>query len=252
MDIVPRHLVKLTVGVARRYHRMEVDQRCHTPKGPVLFVANHGFGGVFDLNLLAFAAAYQQVGDRRRVSVLTHAIAWKLGVGRLVNMFDGIPADHDTALRALDSGDHVLVFPGGDIDGFKSWQDRNKIMFDGRTGFARLAIDAGVPIVPVVTAGAGESLFVLSSGRGAARRLGLDRVLRLKTFPVSFSAPWGFNVGLVGLLPYLPLPTKITTTVLPAMQAEEGETAEDFGRRVHAVMDRKLSAMTAKRIPLLG
>ncbi|WP_237341708.1 1-acyl-sn-glycerol-3-phosphate acyltransferase [Williamsia soli] len=222
------------------------------PTGPVLFVANHGFGGVFDLNVLAFAAAYDRLGDRRRVTILTHAIAWKLGVGRLVNMFDGIPADHDAALRALDSGDHVLVFPGGDIDGFKSWRDRNKIMFGGRAGFARLAIDAGVPVVPVVTAGAGESLFVLSSGRSVAQRFGLDKALRLKTFPVSVSLPWGLNVGLVGLLPYLPLPTKITTAVLPAMRAEDGETAEVFSHRVHAVMDRELTAMTADRIPLIG
>ena len=242
----------MTVALARRYHRMEIDQRCHMPEGPVLFVANHGFGGVFDLNVLAFAAAYERLGERRRVSVLTHAIAWKLGVGKLVNMFDGIPADRDTALRALDSGDHVLVFPGGDVDGFKSWRNRNKIMFEGRTGFARLAIDADVPIVPVVTAGAGESLFVLSSGRSAAQRVGLDKVLRLKTFPVTVSVPWGLNAGFVGLLPYLPLPTKITTTVLPAMRAENGENAEVLSRRVHAVMDHELTAMTANRIPLIG
>lgn len=43
------------------------------------------------------------------------------------------------------------------MDAAKSWRDRNGICFAGRTGFARIAIEHGVPIVPVVTAGAGET-----------------------------------------------------------------------------------------------
>jgi hypothetical protein len=37
-----------------------------------------------------------------------------------------------------------------------------------------LAVEAGVPFVPVVTAGAGQSLLVLSDGRRLARALRLD------------------------------------------------------------------------------
>ncbi|WP_238981399.1 1-acyl-sn-glycerol-3-phosphate acyltransferase [Williamsia herbipolensis] len=221
------------------------------PRGPVLFVANHGFGGVFDLNVLAFASAYEQTGDKRRVSILTHQIAWALGLGRVVEKFDATPANHHAAVVALRARRHVLVFPGGDIDGFKSWSDRNRVMFDGRTGFARLATEAGVPIV-LVTAGAGESLFVISGGRRLARLAGLDKLLRLKSFPTSISLPWGLTTGFVGLLPYLPLPTKITTTVLPAMTSRDGESADDYAHRVHEVMERELTAMTENRTPFVG
>jgi 1-acyl-sn-glycerol-3-phosphate acyltransferase len=258
MDAVPRQLVGMSIALARFYHRMETDQRAPTPKGPVLFVANHGFGGVFDLNVLAFASAYEQTGDRRRVTVLTHQIAWTLGLGRLVEWFDATPANHGAAIEALRAGRHVVVFPGGDIDGFKSWSERNQVLFAGRSGFARLAMEADVPIVPVVTAGAGESLFVFSGGRRLARLAGLDKLLRLKSFPMSLSIPWGLhsgrgrNVGLVGLLPYIPLPTKLITTVLPAMAAMEGASAEDYARRVHDVMERELTAMTRDRIPIVG
>ena len=106
--------------------------------------------------------------------------------------------------------------------------------------------------VPVVTAGAGESLFVFSSGERLARAMRLDKLLRVKTAPISVSLPWGFNVGAVGLLPYLPLPTKLVTRVLPAMRPTEGETPSDFAARVQTAMQEALTALTAHRVPLIG
>ncbi|MSX07815.1 MAG: glycerol acyltransferase, partial [Actinobacteria bacterium] len=162
------------------------------------------------------------------------------------------PAGRQTALDAFAEGSSVLVFPGGDVDALKSWRHRNDIVFSGRTGFARLAIEAGVPVVPVVTAGAGESLLVLSSGKRLARALRLDKVLRLKTLPLSVSIPWGVNLGLVGLLPYLPLPTKLGTTVLAPMRPEADETAEEFAVRVHSAMQAELDELTKDRRPVIG
>ncbi|MGU3294707.1 1-acyl-sn-glycerol-3-phosphate acyltransferase [Williamsia sp. M5A3_1d] len=252
MDELPRRIVGVTVAVARLYHRMEARLPEQMPCGPVLFVANHGFGGVFDLNVLAFASVYERLGDRRRVTILTHQIAWTLKLGRIAEKFDATPANHQAAVDALAAGSHVLVFPGGDIDGFKKWSDRNKVLFAGRTGFARVAMEAGVPIVPVVTAGAGESLLVLSQGQRLARLTRLDRLLRVKRVPTSLSIPWGLNIGLVGLLPYLPLPSKIVTTVLPAMWPDDGEPVEHFAARVHGAMDDELKVMTRARTPVIG
>lgn len=252
MDPGARKVIDATIAVGRLYHRITAEQRAPMPDGPVLFVANHGFGGVFDLNVLAFASAYDRVGDSRDVAVLTHQIAWTLGVGPIVERFDAVPAHHASGLRALRSGRHALVFPGGDIDGFKSWTERNKILFAGRTGFARLAMEAGVPIVPVVTAGAGESLVVLDAGRRLARMARLDRLLRVKSLALTVSLPWGINVGLVGLLPYLPLPTKLATTILPPMRPEPGESVADYAHRVHSAMSVELTALTAERLPVIG
>jgi 1-acyl-sn-glycerol-3-phosphate acyltransferase len=145
-----------------------------------------------------------------------------------------------------------VVFPGGDIEAAKSWADRNRIMFGGRSGFARLAIENKVPIVPIVTAGVGESLLVFSRGQRLARALRLDKLLRLKAAPVSVSLPWGFNVGAVGMLPYLPLPAKLHTRILGAITPHEDEDATDLAARVHAEMQRVLSEMTRNRRPLLG
>lgn len=236
----------------RRYHRLEIDTDVTAPSTPVLFVANHGFGGVVDLNVLAVRAALDALALDRPVTILTHQLAWTLGVGRLLEPLGARPAGHDSAVEAFEAGHHVLVFPGGDKDAAKTFADRNRVIFDGRAGFAELAIDQKVPIMPVVTAGAGESLLVLSSGEAIARALRLDKILRLKTFPVSVSLPWGLNVGAVGLLPHFPLPTKLVTRVLAPMTPENGETAEGFAARVEQTMQDTLTALTSGRRPLLG
>jgi hypothetical protein len=66
------------------------------------------------------------------------------------------------------------------------------------------------------------------------------------------SLPFGLSVGAVGMLPYLPLPTKLDTAVLPAMHPQPGETPEQFGDRVEAAMQHRLAEMTKGRRPILG
>lgn len=240
------------VSFVRRYHRLDIDLQTTAPKKPVLFVANHGFGGIFDLNVMAANAALEDLGLDRPVISLTHQLAWTLGVGRIIEHCGARPASVESAVEAFANDNHVLVFPGGDIEAAKSFAHRNEVIFGGRTGFARLAIEQKVPIIPIVTAGAGESLLVLSDGKNLAKKLKLDKLLRIKALPVSLSFPWGLSVGAVGQLPYLPLPTKLRTAVLPPMKPKKGEDAETFAQRVHTAMQDSMTAMTANRMPLLG
>ena len=242
----------LGIEFVRRYNRLSINVAANEVSAPVLFVANHGFGGIFDLNVFATLAAIQELDLERPVTALTHQIAWTLGVGPLIEPLGSRPASRQSAQEAFANGGHVLVLPGGDIEAGKSFVDRDRIMFGGRRGFAKLAMDAGVPIVPIVTAGAGESLLVLSSGQRLARALRLDKTLRIKALPVSVSLPWGVNVGAVGMLPYLPLPAKLDTAVLPAMHPHKNETHEQFGDRVEQAMQVRLTDMTKGRRPILG
>ncbi|MCV7056629.1 1-acyl-sn-glycerol-3-phosphate acyltransferase [Mycolicibacterium gilvum] len=251
-DIAPPGWLAAAIQTYLRvYHRHEIQIDAPVPDQPALFVCNHGFGGVIDLNVAAFVAARQAAGVTRPTTAMVHQIAWTLGVGPLVERFGGTPGSREAAGAAFEAGHNVLVFPGGDVDAGKSWRDRNRITFHG-SGFARLAKAHRVPIVPVVTAGAGESLVVLSNGQTLARTLQLPKFLRVKALPVTLSVPWGLNVGVVGLAPYLPMPTKLVTAVMPAMLPEADESADDFAHRVHGVMQARLDALTARRTPLLG
>ncbi len=240
------------IEFVRRYHRLQVDVEAGALHDPVLFVANHGFGGIVDLNVMAVGAALEDLELDRPVTFLTHQLAWTLGVGPIVEHLGARPASRESAHEAFAAGNHVVVFPGGDLDAAKTFADRNQIVFGGRSGFARLAMAEGVPIVPVVTAGAGESLLVLSDGERLARALRLDKLLRVKALPTSLSLPWGLNTGAVGMLPYLPLPTKLHTRVLAATTARTGEAAEDYAERIHTAMQDALTEMTRNRLPIIG
>ena len=104
-----------SVGAAhlRRYHRHEIAAGGRLPDEPVLFVANHGFGGIGDLNVAATFAALERVAPDRAVTTLTHQLAWTLGTGKLVEAAGARPAGRASAIEAFERGESVLVFPGG-------------------------------------------------------------------------------------------------------------------------------------------
>ena len=89
----------------------------------------------------------------------------------------------------------------------------------------KMAIRAGVPIVPIATVGGPDAMPVLFSGRRIARALRLDRIARLKEFPIALQAPWGLSPA---VLPELPLPTKIRTAFQDPVNFAVGpERADD-------------------------
>ncbi|MGV1037376.1 MAG: 1-acyl-sn-glycerol-3-phosphate acyltransferase [Candidatus Nanopelagicales bacterium] len=246
------------IEAVKRYHRLSVTIDGDLPYEPTMIVGNHGFGGIFDLNVWAMLATLDELAPGRPITFLTHQLAWTLQVGSLIERLGARPASDQTALDSFAQGHHVVVFPGGDFEAAKSFGDRNKVMFGGRSGFARVAIAAGVPVVPVVTAGAGESALVLAQGKRLAKLLRADKLLRVSTLPVSVSIPWGLNVGVVGMLPYLPLPTKLDTRVLAAMRpagvdtAGVAETPDDFAARVERTMQSTMDDLTRNRRLLFG
>ena len=204
-----------------------------------------------DLNALAMFSVQRAAGMRRPITALVHQIAWTLRAGKIAEAMGGRPASGETAEEAFAAGHNVLVFPGGEVDAAKAWRDRNRVRFHGRSGFARLAMDHGVPIVPVVTAGAGESLFVISDGVRIARALQLPRLLRLKALPTSASIRGNqYRRGRSAAISAVA--TKLTTAVMAPMYPEPDESPADFAARVEAAMQARLDALVHNRTPVLG
>lgn len=147
----------------------------------------------------------------------------------------------------------VLVFPGGDYDSYRPTFSENTIDFAGRTGYVRTAVEAGVPIVPMVSIGAQESQLCLMRGDSIARRLDLKRA-RMEILPISFGLPFGFSVIFP---PNLPLPTTIVTQVLDPIDVV-GEFGDDpdvneVDAHVREVMQTAPDQLARKRrFPVLG
>jgi hypothetical protein len=83
---------------------------------PTMFLASHSFGGIFDLNLFAAYAAFDELHLDRPVTTLTHQIAWTLQVGHLLEPLGGRSASAEAARTAVAAGHRLLVMPGGDLD----------------------------------------------------------------------------------------------------------------------------------------
>lgn len=173
------------------YFRGEVRNLGHIPEEePVLLVGNHSGGNMIPDTFVFSLAFYTYFGVERRFHQLAHslAIAWPIA-GDLLRKSGTIRASHRNAERALQSGAPVLVYPGGDWETHRPSWESAKVDFAGRKGFIRLALDAGVPIVPVVSIGGQETALFLTRGAGLAKTLRLDKVFRLKVLPISIAAP---------------------------------------------------------------
>jgi 1-acyl-sn-glycerol-3-phosphate acyltransferase len=251
-----RENLPLSWLLASFWYRAEVRNLGNVPeKGPVLLVGNHTGGNLSPETVIFTLAFSTYFGVERRYHQLAHNLVLTSPLGPFLRNFGTVAASHENARKALDAGAAVLVFPGGDWEVSRpSWRG-TEIDFAGRKGFIRLALDAGVPIVPVVTIGGQETALFLGQGGWLSRALRLDKVFRLKTLPLVVAPPWGLSIG--DFLPRLPLPAKITIEVLPPI-----DLADHFGAdpnvdevydHVTQVMQETLSALGAeRRFPILG
>jgi 1-acyl-sn-glycerol-3-phosphate acyltransferase len=215
-----------------RYFSPEVRGLEHLPAdGPVLVVGNHC--GLFYMPEVWVTAL--SIIDRRGTEHPAYSLTYDLlfalpVIGPFLRRIGALPASSVEAETALDAGALVLDYPGGDWEACRPWLDRNTIDFGGRTGFVRLALRTGVPVVPVVAHGSHDSVIVLSRGEAIARALGLG-ASHIKVFPILLG-PFGLTTALT---PPPPLPSSVTVEFLPAIEWSDlgPETAEDA-----AVVDR--------------
>jgi 1-acyl-sn-glycerol-3-phosphate acyltransferase len=238
--------------LVERWFAPEVRGLEHLSPGPALLVSNHSGGFVTPDTWILTTTIYRTRGLADVPVGLVHDRVFEAPVvGSVLRRLGAVPASARGARKAFARGRKVLVYPGGDIDAFRPWRERDRVIFGERRGYVRLALRERVPIVPVVAAGAHEGWFVLTDGRRLAKLLHTHRWLRTDVLPVTLSIPWGLNPG----LPYFPLPTRVLVEVLPPIRFErEGpEAASDDAfveachLEVHATMQRALDRLAAER-----
>ena len=255
-----RRVAPILERIGTQYFRAEAEGLEHLPRrGPFLMVGNHNGGpimpdawvmlGIWTRVMGADRPAYAMVHDAAlAVPVLRNAMV-KLGALRAT------PANAELVLAR---GAAVIVYPGGELDCLRSFARRHRVDLHGRTGFIRIALRAGVPVVPFVNAGGHEVYVTLHSSRRLARWSGLEWLTRVKTVPLNVGLPWGF--WMTGFLPYVPLPAKfeykfgapIRFPRDPAAAEDEGVVREGY-ERVTGVMQGMLDELAERRRwPVVG
>ena len=247
-------LIEWLAPILKWYFRPSVTGMARIPQGPCLYVGNHS-GGLVPIDAFVFCGnLYKHHGVDAIPYGLGHEVAISLPIiHQFVVPLGAVRASHENAHRLFEAGKKVLVFPGGDIDSMRPFRDRDRIIFGHRRGYIRLALRAGVPIIPVVTAGGQATFLVVNNGRRIVQAFGIGRFFRTEVWPVTISAPWGLTFGAPPA--YIPLPSRFFQEVLPpfhfeptgAEAADDADYVEECHQRVHSAMEEALQRLARQR-----
>lgn len=141
----------------------------HVPRtGPALLVGNHALFGADSGPFCALLAA--EVGRVPRW--LGERNLWRIpGLAPLLDAVGAIPGRPDDAVKLLEAGELVCVYPGGFDDSSKLTTEAYTLFWRERAGFARVALRARAPIVPFASTGVDELFIVRRREHLIGRRL---------------------------------------------------------------------------------
>lgn len=230
----------------RSYHRAEIRfaERI-PPDGGALLVSNHG-----RLDFDCFILATLILRSRSRVVRLLGDHLWfKIpGVRSLWTASGAVDGTRENAIALLEAGHLVLAYPGGVREIMGSEFGREDLAWEGRTGFAAVAVATGVPVIPVAGIGVNNGHVFISSGRWLGRLL-FQRLLHLGPAYRDYRDP--LTIALIPLpLPFswavhLPWPCKVRYVVgepvYPDRVGDGHEVEAALAERVRRAMERLLA-----------
>lgn len=128
------------------------------PRQPSLLVGNHTIFGL-DIPHLGVAiyrergVILRSLGDRAHFRIP--------GWGELLKSLGAVVGTRENCARLMQTGAHVLIFPGGTREVYKRKGEAYKLLWKERTGFTRMAIEHSYPITPFACVGAEECYDIL-------------------------------------------------------------------------------------------
>ena len=252
-DLNSTVLMPAALALYRSWFRVQARGLANVPDcGPALIVANHS--GVLPLDAIMLQAGiFAEHPARRNLRLLGADLVYTMPVlSALARRSGHTRADPGEARRLLAAGEIVGVFPEGFKGTGKPFSERYRLQRFGRGGFARTALQTGVPIIPCAIVGAEEIYPMIGNSEALAR------TLRLPYFPLTPLFPW------LGPLGAVPLPSNwiiefcdpVPTSALTAPGAEvaepDDETVAELADQVKDIIQAKLSELVVERGPAFG
>ncbi|NEQ39594.1 MAG: acyltransferase family protein [Okeania sp. SIO3I5] len=229
------------------YFRVQTDGWHHIPDEKILIVGSHNGGLASPDTSMFMYDWFKRFGPERLVYGLMHQNAWSVSTGASLAVQCGAVRAHPKmAIAAFQRNASVVVYPGGAADVFRPHSMRDKIYFAGRKGFIKLALREEVPIVPMISHGAHDTLIILADFYEQLKQLhewGMPWLFDVdpEVFPVYIGWPWGLAIG---PLPNFPFPVQIHTRVCaPIVFERYGRQAASDRAYVDACYQKVLTQM---------
>jgi 1-acyl-sn-glycerol-3-phosphate acyltransferase len=177
-------------------------------RGRAMVVGNHSGGVALDGGMIIASLMLDKAQPRLAqgmAEIFLNSTPFVSTILSRVGQFTGLP---EHAVRLLEDDRLLMVFPEGARGTAKLYPERNSLVGFG-TGFIRLALQTGTPIVPTAFIGGGEAIPTFMNLYGLGKLVGAPYV------PVT---PW--------VLP-LPRPTHCQIYYGPPMTFEGDGSEED-------------------------
>jgi 1-acyl-sn-glycerol-3-phosphate acyltransferase len=233
------------LALYRNWFKIRMRGLEHIPaSGGALVVANHS--GVLPVDAVMLQAGiFAEHPEHRTLRLLGADLVYSLPVlASLARRSGHTRADPGQAHQLLAAGQLVGTFPEGFKGIGKPFSERYRLQRFGRGGFARTAVQAGVPIIPCAIVGAEEIYPMIGNAEALAR------ALRLPYFPVTPLFPW------LGPLGAVPLPSnwiiefsKPVPTCDLAGRADDDEQLADLADQVRDTIQARLDDLVIERGP---
>ncbi len=223
---------KFLLEIVRKYFRIETHGLENIPRrGKALIAPNHSGCAGLDAVMLGHVL-HEQTGRIPRTLTLWNFFRW-------FPMFSGVaekmglkPATTENGTVLLRKNHLVICFPEGEEGSFKPSSERYRLQ-TFHTGFIRMALLSGAPIVPCVIIGAEEANINLGT-------------LRLTQYVKPILMPIPFNM--------VPLPAKWDIRFLPPIdlsahkdQAGDRKNLERLANEVRAQIQERITADLRQR-----
>ena len=219
---------RVVIPIARtfkHYSRARVFGENLIPRdGPVIYVGKHPRSYLYlETALLGVFAFWDSGRPPFRVLESANGAAGRTPLHNWIRHHMGtVPAIEESALAVLRNGESLLIFPGGTRELYGA---PDQLRWNGREGYARLAVTAQVPVIPFAIAGADQQ---------HPTRISVGR-----------SSVW---------LPPIPLPVPLDfhfgAPLVPPAQPVDGEirgVISAYAAQVHAATTDLLATAVAER-----
>jgi len=206
----------------RVYHGQEWIGLHNIPKEGALIIYYHG---VLPVDYYGLIAELWLSQGRQVASVVDRSLMQIPAMASLRAAFRLFPGTVDECADLLRAGNLLGIAPGGAYESLFG-DNSYPVLWQSRLGFARVALAAGRPIVPVFTENIRENTRSLAGRMTLGRRV-WERLYRATKLPV---------VPMYGLFP-----VKLRTHIGPPIHPQPGQTAEQLASQTVQALEQMIA-----------